>query len=222
MVTRRSRKPVNMDICVQTETAAQPLFASEDSADCVSRLRFSLPFPISLQMVCVEHCLCSTWLPSHLHTQHMLTHLLLLRRLWTALWASQKRAGSASCQGVWGPVRPCKSWDNLPLTLLHTNCCYTASVTNTNMQLAQGGPPSQWSAHCQNTVPAPPRMARHCRVGHQALGRGCCLVSPLPQLSWVFPCCSVTTDSTNRGLQKYTEMLPLVTWPFCDKRDKRA
>lgn len=37
MVTRRSRKPVKMDICVQTETAAQPLFASEDSADRMNR-----------------------------------------------------------------------------------------------------------------------------------------------------------------------------------------
>lgn len=34
----------------------------------------------------------------------------------------------------------------------------------------------------------PTGMARHCRDRHQAPGRGCCLVSPLPRLSWVFPC----------------------------------
>lgn len=166
----------------------------------------------------------------------MVTHLLLQRRLWTVLWASQKQAGSTSCQGVWGPVRP--SWDNLPLTPLHTHCCYTASVTKQKHATGTRKFTKSVVSSLLNTIPDPQQMARYCRDGHQGPGRGCCLVSPLPRLNWVLPCwqhcrgCgqhrqhfslwSVTTDSTKRGIQKHTEILPLVTLPFCDKRDKRA
>lgn len=92
--------------------------------------------------------LCGALFIQHMATQPSADtahghHLLLHWRLWSALWASQKRAGSTSCQGVRGPVRPCKSWGNLPLAPLHTNCSSTASVTNRNIQLAQGRAPGQ-------------------------------------------------------------------------------
>lgn len=83
------------------------------------------------------------------------------------------------------------------------------------MQLAQGTPPitGQLSA---KTLPAPPQMARFCRDGHQATAEvGVPLLAAL--LSLIRHYCQ-----HKQRVQRYTEILPLVTLLLCEKRDKRA